>query len=177
MFAAPIRATTTGEKTIRENFMGHICHFLPPECQSQKITQPIISLPMSFPFAALVRIEKFNMKKIFCFLILIALSTGVRADDNKKKKKPATNNAHAQGPGGGGTNASGISRGLGQMGSHNNAPHGNTHNGMPGNNPMTHSKSGGHASDSASKSTGQPGGNAHSSNPLMRRGGQANSTT
>jgi hypothetical protein len=99
------------------------------------------------------------MKKILCLFVLLALASGVHADD--KKKKAAPSKAPVKAPGGGGAHPTGMPHSMGQTGSHSGMPH------------ATNSKSSGHASKSIS---GQTAGNAHSSNPLLKKGGQAGSS-
>jgi len=121
------------------------------------------------------------MKKILCLLVVLTFIPGLRADNNKKKNssnhpapaathsggnKPAAGSMHMPGsPGGAHQNTS-------HPGNHINGPHtGSTHSGTSANNSMSHHTTGGaHDSETTTKGTS-------SSNPLSRRGGQAQSGT
>jgi hypothetical protein len=118
------------------------------------------------------------MRTIICLFLLLALSTGVHADD-KKKKKPAATNVPVKAPGGG-AGAGPIhmpnmshgnpTHGSGPMGQGSGTPHVHTHAAPSASNPLAaHSTTGG----SASGKTGQAGATGPSSNPLLRKGGQA----
>ena len=111
------------------------------------------------------------MKKIVCLFVLLALTTGVHADN--KKKKPAPSKAPVRAPGGGGAHPAGMPHSPGQTGSRSGMSHANTHTGTSATNrSKTHSTTG----EPTSGKTGKAGNNAHSSNPLLRKGGQAGSS-
>jgi hypothetical protein len=115
------------------------------------------------------------MKKIICLFLLLALATGVHADD-KKKKKPAANSASSRAPGGGGGGQSGGLSGLSRMGQpagHSSAPRTSTRSAPS---MSTHAPSARHTANSQSQTASKSGASNRSSNPLLRKGGQAGST-
>jgi hypothetical protein len=111
------------------------------------------------------------MKKIICLFVLLALASGVHADD-KKKKKPASNSAPSKAPVGGGNHSGGFSGmpHMGQPSGHSTAPHASSRS-VPS--TSTHARSTGQTASPQSQAAGKSGASNHSSNPLLRKGGQA----
>ena len=117
------------------------------------------------------------MRTVVCVFVLLALASGVHADD-KKKKKPAANNAPIKAPGGGGGGPMHMpnpshgnpAHSLGQTGPGAGPAHVKSHVGPSAANPLsTHPTAGGPASGK----TGQGSATGQTSNPLLRKGGQA----
>jgi len=119
------------------------------------------------------------MRTIVCLLVLLALATGVHADD-KKKKKPAANNAPVKVPGTGGGGGgpahmpnlshSGPAHGMNATNRSSGVPHTGNHADRSATNPLTaHSSTGGGGAEKSAHAG--PGG--QSSNPLLRKHDQA----
>jgi hypothetical protein len=129
-----------------------------------------IFLPLQWHFVALGSNQKTHMKKIICLFVLLALTSGVHADD-KKKKKSAANSAPMKAPGGGG-GRSGGSSGLPHMGQpagHSSAPRTSSRSAPS---MSSHAPSAGHTANPQSQAAGKSGASKGSSNPLLRKGGQ-----
>lgn len=111
------------------------------------------------------------MKRIVCFLLLLALIPSVQADDKKKKKNSSNN---ATNPTGSGAVHSGNVPKLPHMGPSATHPRG-----APSTNarsaPSMTSRSNGHSSSPQSHGAVQSNASGNNSNPLLRKGSQTHS--